>query len=308
MKAALTLAAALTLGIPLTAQCAAPTPLRFASAPAPAERFEVGGMLVERHGERGRPMILVPGLASGAWAWQGMVERFKGDHVLYVVTPAGFSGRAPLQGDLVAATRQALKDLIVQRGLKAPVLVGHSMGATLAIMLAQDEPALVGGVVAIDGLPVFPGTEDVPREQRAQMAAQAKASAAGMTPAMYEAQQKNYMRTIGSIDMARADDMAVMSSSSNPAVVTDTMASLLALDLRDRLATIRAPVLVIAPYYAPDVAQENISMEQKLEYYKTLMAGTPKLTVMPVSPARHFAMIDQPDAVASMIRDFVKTL
>lgn len=307
MKAALTLAAIIAL-CALPASAAAPLPLRFASAAAPAERFEVGGMLVERHGDHGRPMIFVPGLASGPWSWQGMVERFKGEHVLYVVTPAGFNGRAVSAGDPVAATRQALKDLVVQRSLKAPVLVGHSMGATLSIALAQDEPGLVGGVVAIDGLPVFPGTEQIPREQRPQMAAGIKARSAGMTRAMYDAQQKNYMRTIGSIDMTRADDMAQMTSMSDPAAVMDYMAGLVALDLRDGLPAIKAPVLVIAPYYAPDSSQANISEAQKVGYYQSLMAGTPNVKVVAVSPSRHFAMLDQPDAVAKAIGDFVKAL
>lgn len=307
MKTALTLAAVLSLAT-LPALAADPLPLRFASAPAPAEKFEVGGMLVERHGERGRPMILIPGLASGAWAWQGMIDKFKGEHVLYVVTAAGFNGQPIQPGDPVAATRQALKDLIVQRSLKAPVLVGHSMGATLSLALAQEEPSLVGGVVAIDGLPVFPGTERMPKEQRPQMAAGIKARSAGMTKPMFDEQQKGYMRTIGTIDMARADDMAQMTSTSDPVAVTDYMAGLLALDLRDKLPAITAPVLVIAPYYAPDVAQANISEAQKVEYYTSLMAGTPRLKVIPVSPARHFAMIDQPDAVANAIRTFVKGL
>lgn len=308
MKAALSLMAAVLSLCALPALAADPVPLRFASAAAPAERFEIGGMLVERHGERGRPMILVPGLASGAWAWQGMVERLKGAHVLYVVTPAGFSGRPALPGDPVAATRQALKDLIVQRGIKAPVLVGHSLGATLSLALAQDEPGLVGGVVAIDGLPVFPGTELLPKDQRAHMAAGVAARTSGMAKPMFDAQQKSYMRTIGSIDMARADDMAVMTSASDPAAVTAYMTGILELDLRDKLPAITAPVLVIAPYYAPDAVQGNISMEEKVAYYQKLMAGTPKLKVIPVAPARHFAMIDQPDAVADAIRAFASAL
>lgn len=307
MKAALTLAAVLALGA-LPAFAADPLPLRFSAAPAPAEQFEVGGMLVERHGDKGRPMIFIPGLASGAWSWQGMVDKFKGEHVLYVVTLPGFAGRPAQPGDPVAATRQALKDLITQRSLEAPVLVGHSLGATMSILLAQEEPHLVGGVVAIDGLPVFPGTEQMPREQRPAMAAGVKARSAGMTKPMYDAQQKSYMRTIGSIDMLRADDMAQMTSASDPAAVTEYMAALLGLDLRDKLPAIKAPVLVISPYYAPDMSQANIGEQQKMEYYSSLMKGTPNLKIVSVSPARHFAMMDQPEGVANAIRDFVKTL
>jgi pimeloyl-ACP methyl ester carboxylesterase len=35
------------------------------------------------------------------------------------------------------------------------------------------------------------------------------------------------------------------------------------------------------------------------------MAGTPKLEVTTVAPARHFAMIDQPQQVNDAIRKFV---
>jgi pimeloyl-ACP methyl ester carboxylesterase len=307
MKALLTLAAVLSMAT-APAFAADPLPNRFAANVAPAEKFEVGGMLVERHGERGRPMIFVPGLASGAWAWQGMVQQFKGEHVVYVVTPAGFNGRSAIEGEPVAATRQALRDLIVTRSLKAPVLVGHSLGATLSISLAQDEPDLVGGVVAIDGLPVFPGTERIPKEQRPMMAAGIKAQMSGVTKAMFDAQQKSYMRTIGSIDMSRADDIALMTSTSDPAAVTSYMAGALALDLRDKLPSIKAPVLVITPWFEPDTVQTNVSQAQKVEYYQSLMAGTPKLKVVPVSPARHFAMIDQPEQVAKAIRDFLKSI
>lgn len=307
MKAVLTLAAALFLGAVSPAPAAEPVPPRFASAPAPAETFEVGGMLVERHGERGQPLILVPGLGSGPWVWDGIIREFKGEHVIYAVTLPGFNGRPPVAGAPVANSRQALRDLVTSRSLKAPVLIGHSLGATLALALAQEEPSLVGGVIAIDGLPVFPGTEQVPKEQRATMAAGMKARMAGMTRESYAAQQKNYMRTIGSIDMARADDIALMSSRSDPAAVMDYMAAIVELDLRGRLPALTAPVLVIVPYFAPDGEYAQVNQAQKMEYYKTLMGGTPRLELAPVSPARHFAMLDQPEQVAKAIRGFLKS-
>lgn len=292
----------------LPAHAAEPVPPRFASAPLPIETFEIDGMLVERHGTQGRPLILIPGLGGGAWVWHDMVRRFTSQHVVYVVTLPGFSGRSAIPGDPVANARTALRNLIVQRAIQAPVLVGHSLGATLSLALAQAEPQQIAGVVAIDGLPVFPGTDQVPREQRTQMAAGIKASMAGLTRTHFDAQQKQYMRTIGSIDMARADDIARMSSISDPAAVTDYIAAAMALDLREGLALIKAPVLLIVPYYAPDGEYASVSQAQKLGYYRTLMTGTPNLKLVPVAPARHFVMLDQPDQVAQAITDFVRSL
>ena len=45
------------------------------------QNFEVGILKVERHGEHGTPVILVPGLASGAWVWDDTVRRLQGTHV-----------------------------------------------------------------------------------------------------------------------------------------------------------------------------------------------------------------------------------
>jgi pimeloyl-ACP methyl ester carboxylesterase len=38
------------------------------------------------------------------------------------------------------------------------------------------------------------------------------------------------------------------------------------------------------------------------------MSGTPKLELAPIENARHFAMIDQPQAVNEALRRFLKTL
>ena len=305
MKAVLILAAALSIGAIAPASAAEPVPPRFASPPAPAEKFDIGGMLVERHGERGRPLILIPGLGSGPWVWDAIIKEFKGEHVIYAVTLPGFNGRPAAAGAPVTNSLQALRDLVKARSMKAPVLIGHSLGATLALNLAQDDPSLVGGVIAIDGLPVFPGTEQAPKDQRVAIASGMKARMAGMTRESYAAQQRNYMRTIGSIDMARADDIALMSSKSDPVAVMDYMAAIVELDLRDRLSRIKAPVLVLVPYFAPDGEYAQVNQVQKMEYYKSLMAGTPKLELVPVTPARHFAMLDQPEQVAKAIRSFL---
>ncbi|MFS2021060.1 alpha/beta fold hydrolase, partial [Massilia sp. CT11-108] len=77
---------------------AAPETNRYAATIAPAERFEVGGVLVERHGKAGnggRALILIPGLASGSWVWQDTIGAFAPDHAVYVLTLPGFDGRPP---------------------------------------------------------------------------------------------------------------------------------------------------------------------------------------------------------------------
>jgi pimeloyl-ACP methyl ester carboxylesterase len=308
MKAPLWLALVLAAAAPAYAADVAAPPNRFAATIAPAERFEVGAMLVERHGKQGRPLVLIPGLASGAWAWQDMVREFSGDHVVYVVTLPGFDGRPAAPGNSIEGARKALQQLIASRKLDKPVLAGHSLGAALALAVAQDIPDLVGAVVAIDGMPVFPGTEGMAPEQRAPMAEGMKARMAGLSPAAFAAQQQQYMRGIGVVDMVKADELAKLTARSDPAAVAQYMADLLALDMRGGLGKIKAPVLVVSPFFEPDASQQGLTAQAKADYYKSLMAGTPKVEVVSISPSRHFVMFDQPQQLADAIRRYLKSI
>jgi pimeloyl-ACP methyl ester carboxylesterase len=294
------------------AQAAPPPTNRFAATIAPAERFEVDGVLVERFGKeagsRGRPLVLIPGLATGGWVWQETVRAFSPDHAVYVLTLPGFDGRPAAPANAFASARAALEKLIGQRRLDKPVIVGHSLGATLALALAEDRPAQVGGVVAIDGLPVMPGTEALPPAERGRYARGMKARMAGMNPAVFAAQQQSYMRTIGVLDMGKADDIALLTGRSDPASVGQYAADVVELDLRPGLKDIQAPVLVIAPYFDADVAQQGLSADAKANYYRALMQGAPKVEVTTVAPARHFAMIDQPEQVNEAIRKYLGSL
>jgi pimeloyl-ACP methyl ester carboxylesterase len=295
------------------AETAAPQANRFAATIAPAERFEIDGVLVERHGKaggRGRPLVLIPGLATGGWVWQETVRAFSPDHVVYVLTLPGFDGRPAAGATPFASAQAAVAKLIAQRHLDKPVVVGHSLGATMAIALAEEQPASIGGVVAIDGLPVFPGTENMEPAQRQSMADGMKARMAGANPQMFAAQQQAYMRAVGVVDMGKADDLAKLTGRSDPGSVAQYMADDLKLDLRPGLKNIQAPVLVIAPWFDLDSNAQGMTMtqENKRDYYRGLMAGTPKLDVVAIAPARHFAMIDQPQQVNDAIRKYLASL
>jgi pimeloyl-ACP methyl ester carboxylesterase len=281
---------------------------RFAATIAPAERVEIDGVLVERHGSRGRPLILIPGLATGGWVWQETVRAFSPDHVVYVLTLPGFDGRPPAAANAFASARAAVEKLVEQKRLDKPVIIGHSLGATLALAVAEDKPAQVGGVVAIDGLPVMPGTEALPPPERSRYAQGMKARMAGMNQALFASQQQAYMRTIGVVDMGKADDIARLTGRSDPASVGQYAADVLELDLRPGLKNIQAPVLVIVPYFEPDSVQQGLSPQAKADYYRSLLDGAAKVETVSVAPARHFAMIDQPQQVNDAIRKYLSSL
>jgi pimeloyl-ACP methyl ester carboxylesterase len=262
--------------------------------------FEVGALAVERKGNEGRPLIFIPGLASGSWTWERDAARLAKDHVVYVVTLPGFDGRKSQPGTTLESLSKDLVKLIDERKLDRPTLIGHSLGGTLSMYFATDHSDRIAGVVAVDGLPVFPGTEGMTGD-RSALAQGARAQIENQTPEQFAAYQQTYMQQMGSIDADTAKRLAELSSRSDPRAVADFAAQLLLLDLRPRLPSIKVPVVEISPFYAPDFARMGIDETGKAGYYRMLLAGIGQLDVLSVSPARHFVMFDQPEKFSATL-------
>jgi pimeloyl-ACP methyl ester carboxylesterase len=269
----------------------------------------IGTLTIQRYGDHGRPLILIPGLASGAWVWDAVRSDLARDHVVYTVTLAGFDGIAPPPGDgsLFDRADSSLLALVRSRHIDKPVLVGHSLGGTLAIRFACEHSDLLGGVVAVDGLPVFPGTERMTAEQRAAAARQLRDQFGRVTPAQFKAQQLGYMQHVGVLDPKKAAEYAALTGRSDPVATGRYAAEDFLVDLRPRLKNMTVPLLEISPYNAPDFTAGSMSMSeaQKTAYYEHLLHGAPHATVMSIAPSRHFVMLDQPRRVAQLLHHFL---
>jgi pimeloyl-ACP methyl ester carboxylesterase len=134
----------------------------FGTAPVKVDSFNAGTLHVDTYGHGPKNIVLIPGLASGPWAWFGTIDYLTaGDGVdkytIYALTLPGFDGlpatkKTPLF-DTFSSDFWALLDA---KKIAKPVVIGHSLGGTLAISLAEQHPERLAGIVAVDGLPVFP--------------------------------------------------------------------------------------------------------------------------------------------------------
>ncbi len=284
------------------------------AAPVANRVFTVGALRVQQYGDHGRALILIPGLASGPWAWQGTIAHFAKNHAIYAVTLAGFDGvPAPrAQTGLLGLADAALLELIRGHHIEKPVLIGHSLGATLAIRFATEHAALLSGVVAVDGLPVFPLLSAGQREAAAQ---RLRMQIGHIPPHAFAAQQLRFMRTLGLVNPERAKYYAALSARSNPAATDEYLAEDFDLDLRPQLKHVTVPLLEISPYYKPDYvryAQLNrrplTTARQKAAYYRQLLKGVPQLRVVSIRGARHFVMLDRPQKFFATLAAFMAGL
>ncbi|MBN6058264.1 alpha/beta fold hydrolase, partial [Nonomuraea sp. RK-328] len=106
-------------------------------------------------GGRGRPLVLCPGLSSTQADLRELIELLRRDHdvVTFDLRGHGLASAADrysfeaFLSDLAAVLAE-----VGRLGLpSAPVLVGYSLGADLAVHHASEHPGTVAGLVLIDG-------------------------------------------------------------------------------------------------------------------------------------------------------------
>ena len=109
-------------------------------------------MHVRNWGGKGRPVVLLHGLASTSRIWDFVAPLLARDFAVIAVDQRGHgdSGK-PDQGYDFASVSGDVAALLAGRGIERPVLVGHSWGADVALELAVAHPKLPQGIVFVDG-------------------------------------------------------------------------------------------------------------------------------------------------------------
>lgn len=293
------------LGAAAPARAAIPPPL-----PAATDSFDAGSLHVNMYGTAGRrAVVFIPGLTCGPWEWSGEINQLDSKYTVYALTLPGFDGRPAIKSPLFATVSADFWTMLQTHNIVKPVVIAHSMGGTLAILLAEQNPGKLGGVISVDGLPTFPGMDRMTADQRAQAAAQMTAAmASATTPEQFAAMEKNYVLPTLMTSPEDIAAVAPLTARSDPAATAAWTTEDIGLDLRKDLTKITTPLLVIAPYDAALESKVLPDAAAKKSYYETLLANDPAANVQTIEPSRHFVMYDQPqklhDAIATFLRQY----
>ena len=296
---------ALIVTLPTAAPAAALPVLPVADA-----QFDAGSLHVARFGH-GDAVVVLPGLTSGPWEFADLIRRLAPRHTVYAVSLPGFDGRPGAPPPLFDRFTADFWAMLDAQKIVRPALIGHSLGGTLAILLGEQHSDRLRGIAAIDGLPIFPGMERVTAEQRLATAQQATTPIATLTHQQLLDYDRSYVNSSGGLlDPQQGSAAAELMANSDPPAAAQWLREDLTSDLRPDLAKISVPLLEIVPFNAPDLAGAPLSYneQQKVDYYRGLLSGAPKLQVVAVSPARHFAMLDQPERVFALLEAFLNQL
>lgn len=116
-----------------------------------------------RYAGPGETMLLVPGITSPAITWGFVAERLAARFDVHVldVRGRGLSQAGDLDYSLDAMAGDVLA-IIETMGFEKPVILGHSMGARIAIRAAHRKPGLIGSLVLADPPVSGPGRRPYP--------------------------------------------------------------------------------------------------------------------------------------------------
>ncbi|NIJ22263.1 pimeloyl-ACP methyl ester carboxylesterase [Sphingomonas naasensis] len=274
---------------------------------APADRIQMEHISVEVIG-KGSPVILIPGLSSPRAVWDGVAPELAKTHSVYLVQVNGFAGddpRANLKPGVLDGIVADLTTLIAQQKLKAPAVVGHSMGGLVGLMLAARQPASVGRLMVVDALPWFavlmapPGTEMTMAmvEPRAAQMRDAVTASYGKPPSKAAAEANVASLTLKPESRAKATEWAM---AADPRVTALALYEDLTTDVRGELKAVRAPTTIVYAWNSQYPAKDRADA-----FFRGQYAAIPNVTFAGIGESAHFVMLDQPGQFATTLNAFL---
>ncbi len=241
---------------------------------------------------KGKPVILIPGYSCSGEVWNETVDHLKNKYQLHVVTIAGFAGAKPIEDEEILKT---VRDEIIQyvkvNKLKKPMLIGHSLGAFMTLWLNSTTPELFGKGICVDGLPFVsaigkPETNAETLKKQPQFNRETVINNFKSLPA--EGYIKNMTRAMmyQVSDSVHAKKIAEWSFKSDRTTLGSTIVEMSTTDLRQEIAKIKSPILVMASIFGT----KEVSEKEYNAQYALL-----KNKIIKVADSKHFIMYDQKD-------------
>lgn len=297
-------------------------------APRPAAHAEHGATTIdspEAHGHRHadfasdrfhvrvdgdgpRDIVFIPGHSSSPRVWDETIAHLGAGWTAHSIHVQGFAG-APVEGNaegpVAAPVAEDIARYIREQGLEKPIVVGHSMGGTIGMMLAARHPDLVGKLMVVDMVPFMgamfarPGTNPT-AEAVTPIADQMAAAMAASPREAYVAQATTAIN--GMINTADRREAALADMrATDQQVAAHAYRELIVTDLRPELPAIMAPTEVLyVTFNYPGMTPEMTD-----GIYAASFAGLPGVTLTRIDDSAHFIMWDQPAQFQAELDAFV---
>jgi len=229
-----------------------------------------------------RTLLLLHGAGGSHLSWPAELRRLPRTAV-YALDLAGHGRSQPPSRSTIEAYTQDVLDFITALQLKNVVVLGHSMGGAISQMVGLAQPANVIGLVLV-------GTGAKLR----------------VSPAILESIQANYEAAVDMLnryywsgnqdpDIEAANRRTMLACP--PEVMLNDFMACDQFDLRDRLAEITLPALVISG---------SVDQMTPPKFGQFLANQLPQAEFALIEQAGHMMTLEIPEQVAQLVSNFIK--
>lgn len=268
-----------------------------------AETFE--GIAINTQGS-GPAMVFIPGLNSSTDTFTNTCAYFHKKHECHLLHLPGFAGQAALtsNNEYLLGMRDRIERYLKAKKLSKVILVGHSLGGELSLMIAIDAPELIDKIVIVEALPFYSALQN-PKLTAELVRPQAEQ----MRQAMNNQTTDDYMKNATSNLYAMSNNPKYMplliewTKTSDRATTTQAMYELMTTDLRASIATIKQPTLVLGAWAA--YKSYGSTKESTKLIYSTQYAKLKNVDIRMSENGFHFLTWDDGEWVNQQIAEFI---
>lgn len=244
---------------------------------------------------KGKPMILIHGMACDSSVWNDFVERYASKYEIHLVSIPGFGNKSEVESENILA--QLKSDLISytqSNNLKKPILVGHSMGGFLSLWAASEESNLFDKIISIDGIPYFPVMQvpGITAESAKTMASQMASAMSSMNADQALSNQRMIVENMIATESKR-NSVVEMGMNSNSKVIGQAFGEMFTTDIRNQVEKIKIPVLVFGSWAA--YQKFGVTEEVVKANYLSQLEPIENVEFKLAKSAYHFVFFDEPE-------------
>lgn len=269
-----------------------------------AETFE--GLDVKVEG-KGAAVIFIPGLNSASSVFTDSCAAIKSNHQCHLIQLPGFAGQAPVNEtntDFLMSMRDRIEHYMSAKKLNKVSLIGHSLGGTLSLMIAQHAPDKVEKVIIIDALPFYAAIQNPAATAEAM-----KPQADQMRAMMINQSQDDYLK-YGAQNLAgmsnNPNNLATLTEwlkTSDRATTAAAMYSMMVTDLRKSIVNIKAPTMVLGAWAA--YKPYGATKESTKGIFTAQYAELKNVDIRMSEAGFHFLMWDDATWVKQQVNEFL---
>jgi pimeloyl-ACP methyl ester carboxylesterase len=230
-----------------------------------------------------KTLVFIHGSGGDQTSWVNQYDQLKNDFNIAVMELPGHGGSGGKGEQDVEKYAQWVRAALPVFGVSMPVIVGHSLGAAIALTFAIKYGELIKGIVVFGGgvkMPVNPLIlEGVRKDPAAVMALTAKIAVA----------KKNRERLANILAQRKP----------NPDVLYGDFLACDRLDIADTVKKIKLPTLIICGQ------EDKMTPPVNSESLRDSIPGA-KLTL--IAEAGHMVMMEDPEAFNKALKTFVDSL